>query len=282
MSISLTHSIQTQSLPRSLYSQMAPVFSVFQRSIDNDVFAVIHVSFSFTTGAFPGSWSIWIVAFSQPHKQSANIAKVADIPEAGLLDGMSNIPSASKPESVLAGDIQTGKVYHINTTTGEYDVPIYNNLTALAPDPVVGNVGINGLHVKDSVLYFANTGQDILGRIPIDANGDPAGSPSVVAHALPDTEYDDFALRGDFAYMVTRYGDSIERVSLDGRTRDRIVAGALNTTTIAERTSAAFGRTERYKDVLYVVTGGGLAAHVKGDITVGGQVLAIDLSQCNW
>lgn len=250
--------------------------------IDNDVYAFAHGGFSLTAGATPGSWSVWTATFPQPHEPTAAIAKVADVSDARFINGLTNLPSTSKPERVLAADIQTGKVYRVEIKTGEWDVPISNDLTAPAPDPVFGTVGTNGLHVRDSTLYFANTGQDILARLPITESGDPAGPPSVIAHALPETEYDDFALRGEYAYMVTGYGDSIERVSLDGKSRDRIIAGVLNTTTFAEPTSVAFGRTEKDRDVLYVVTAGGLAAPVKGNITVGAQVLAIDLGKCGW
>lgn len=54
----------------------------------------------------------------------------------------------------------------------------------------------------------------------------------------------------------------------------RIVAGGMNSTAIAEPTSAKFGRRECDLTVLYITTAGGLATPVNGDITIG-QLVAV-------
>ena len=56
----------------------------------------------------------------------------------------------------------------------------------------------------------------------------------------------------------------------------QIIAGEVNTTEIAQPTSAQFGRTVKDKDVLYVTTAGGLAFPIDGDVVVGGQGGAVD------
>ena len=76
--------------------------------------------------------------------------------------------------------------------------------------------------------------------------------------------------------MATQGGDSIAEVKPNGDTR--IIAGVVNTTEIAEPTSAQFGRTVGDRHVLYVVTAGGLAVPIDGDVVVGGQVVAVDAS----
>jgi hypothetical protein len=142
---------------------------------------------------------------------------------------------------------------------------------------------VNGIHVRDSTLYFTNTGEAIFAKMPIHEDGTPAGDTSIIARAPGDDYYDDFTLRGDFAYLVTGSGNSVEKVRLDGRGKQTIVAGSLNSTALAGPTAAAFGRTEWDSDVLYVVTSGGVAVPVDEggqEVRVGAQVVAVDLSKC--
>ncbi len=98
----------------------------------------------------------------------------------------------------------------------------------------------------------------------------------MIAHALLSATYDDFALdgRGD-AFLVTVKGNSIEEVGRAGKPQVAI-AGAVNSTEIAEPTAARFGRTMADREILYVTTAGGLTALVNGDEIVGGQLVAID------
>ena len=77
------------------------------------------------------------------------------------------------------------------------------------------------------------------------------------------------------APLATGPGNSIEEVGRDGESQV-IIAGIVNSTEIAEPTSAQFGRTAADREVLYVTTGGGLAAPVDGDEIVGGQLVAVD------
>ena len=76
--------------------------------------------------------------------------------------------------------------------------------------------------------------------------------------------------------MVTSAGNSLEVVGLGGEPQV-IVAGNLNSTELAEPTSAAFGRGEGERGVVYVTTGGGLHALVNGDEIIGPQLVAVDI-----
>ena len=114
------------------------------------------------------------------------------------------------------------------------------------------------------------------------------GPGEIIARQMNASEgFDDFALREskaggiDKAFLVTGGGNSVEEVDLDlkgERGSGRIVAGALNSTAIAQGTAAQFGRGEADKEVLYVTTAGGLAVPVDGDIRVGAQIVAVDMS----
>ena len=75
--------------------------------------------------------------------------------------------------------------------------------------------------------------------------------------------------------MATAQGNSIAEVGTrDGK--QRVVAGNVNETGIAEPTSAQFGAN----GVLYVTTAGGLAVPVVvggEEVRVGGQLVAVEL-----
>lgn len=246
--------------------------------IDHKVFAMAVGNFSLESGSVNGSWSIWKGRFTEK-KSPPIFAKVTDFSEAIFPNGMCGLPGTSTPHAILNGDIRTGKVWRINTTTGAHEVIIDNNLTAVAPDPVFGESGVNGIHVINESLYFVNTGQRILARMPIEPDGTPIRPPEIIARFNAPLELDDFAIQDDVGYFVTGSGNSIASIRLDGHSKAKIIAGQLNSTEIAEPTSAAFGRTRHDKHVLYVVTAGGLAAPVNGNITVGAQVLAVDMKR---
>lgn len=72
----------------------------------------------------PGSFGIWKVDFTSTNINadgSAHVSKIADIPEAGILDGLTLVQEGC--EFVLAADSVLGLVWRINVQTGEY-VPL--------------------------------------------------------------------------------------------------------------------------------------------------------------
>lgn len=246
--------------------------------IDHDVFTTTVGTFSLTGGgSVPGSWSVWKADFN---RGSASVDRITGIPELVFPNGMCNLPSTLKPHDILIGDIDTGKIWRLDPSTGEHEVVISNALTSTEANPIFGTVGVDGIHVRGQTLYFTNAGQSLFASMPIHPDGTPAGSPHIIGYFFNSTQYaDDFALDNavdDAAYLVTGSGNSIERVDLDSMPKARIISGSLNSTMIAEPTACAFGRTKRDAHVLYVVTAGGLASPVDGDEVVGGQVLAVD------
>ena len=268
--------------PEAVHTFTGHLATIGIAEIATDSFAVIVGNVTLTDGSTPGSWSIWNVDFDQEDDIAAKIKEITAVPEATFPNGLCSIPSPKIPLNLLYGDIREGVVNFVDTTTGETSVAINKTLTNAASDPIFGRTGVNGIHVIDSTLYFVNSAKSIFASIPIHADGTPAGSPNVIQRSRkPETifNFDDFAIKGDDAYLVTGAGNSIERIGLDGTPRGRIIAGNLNSTQFAEPTSAAFGRTERDEHILYVVTAGGLAAPVDGNITVGAQILAVDTSR---
>ena len=150
----------------------------------------------------------------------------------------------------------------------------------MAPLPGPGvQIGINGIKIRGSTLYFTNTDQKLLAKIPINLlTGAPTDGPAtIVAHAPNTASYDDFTLDpfSRNAFLATAAGDSIAEVSIPSD-QQAVVAGMMGSLEIAEPTAARFGRTLKDARTLYVTTAGGLAAPVDGMI-IGGQVVAVDV-----
>lgn len=233
-----------------------------------DTFHLVAANGTFgTLTPAPGSNRIYTVAFP-PNSDTPRISLAATIPEAQFLNGLTTL----SPTTILAADSLKGVVWAINVITGHSNIVLNDPLMAPVPLPTLG---INGLKLHGSALYFTNYAQKLLAKIEINPNGTAAGKAIVVARSPTEATFDDFAQdwRGD-AFLATGPGNSIEKVGRDGKPQV-IIAGNVNSTEIAEPTSAQFGRTAADREVLYVTTGGGLATPVNGDEIVGGQLVAI-------
>ncbi|KAF7903136.1 uncharacterized protein EAF01_006185 [Botrytis porri] len=152
-------------------------------------------------------------------------------------------------------------------------------------------VAVNGIKIGDGMAYLTNTGLSILIRFPIHENGTEVTGRAVeiLSHEANSTWfYDDFALRYTVAYVMTGSGNSIERVVVPavdspGPITTEIVAGSLNSTSVAGPTAAAFGCTpwDKVSHILYVTTSGASNIPVDGRIRIDAQVLAIDTKLCS-
>lgn len=248
--------------------------------IDEDIFALSVGTFDLSNGPVAGSWSIWNVAFQKSTDSSAMANKIIDLPDFIFPDGVAALPSGKMPMNIFTADFNRDGIWRVDSTTGEINLVIDNDLTKVVPDAIFGMAGVNGLKVRDESLYFVNTGLGTFAKVDIDADGTPTAEPEIISRVQNSSlQYDDFALKDDAAYLVTGSGNSVERINSKDTDDREIIAGNLNSAEIAEPTAAAFGRTEEDKHILYVVTAGGLATPVNGGMRVGAQVLAIDTSR---
>jgi hypothetical protein len=204
-----------------------------------------------------------------------------EIPDASLLNGLTKFNDTL----LLAADSFLGVVFAINTETLNATVQINDTLTATIPTTTSISEGINGLHFKDGTLYFTNTQKRLFAKIELDEDARPKGNATPIATPLNEQGvvivYDDFARGPDGnAYAADQSGNTIQKVTLPGGNVS-IASGGLNSTAVAEPASAAFGRTERDSDVLYVVTvGGELYPVVEGNGTSyegGAQVVGVKM-----
>ena len=246
-----------------------------------DVFAVITGN-STLQKVDPTSFSVWSidmkdVTISEKGELSRTpvVSNIINFPQVGLLNGIAALPESNG--SVLIADSFEGVILRLDTRTGAHEVVINNTLTNISPDPNAQPIGVNGIKIRNREVFFTNSGKNVFAKIPIHSNGTPAGNASVITGALNSTEgFDDFALCATGpAFLATAEGNSVEEVTKAGKVR--IIAGSLNSTLIAQSTSAALGRGLKDKNVLYVTTAGGLGTPINGNQVVGGQVLAITL-----
>ncbi|KAK4958202.1 hypothetical protein LTR10_004628 [Elasticomyces elasticus] len=260
--------------------------------VEHDVFAVNVGNFSVPGKGVLGSWTIWTLDYgrhhgvgltdlgSKPDFDAPAVKQVAALPTAQFLNGLTALDSESG--TVLSADSFRGLVYAVNTNTGVYSIAI--DEPAFKPNASSAiTLGINGIHVRNGVLYFSNSLRSpLLGKISLSTNGS-ASSPVKIIASTPAYpldadlfQVDDFAIdaAGRNAWIVTNPSGVVVKISL-ATGQQKVVAGALTDPTFAGATSAAFGRTRRDRDILYVVTDGGAVDPAAAGLK-GGTVVALD------
>ncbi|KAL8916278.1 MAG: hypothetical protein Q9208_008607 [Pyrenodesmia sp. 3 TL-2023] len=217
--------------------------------------------------------ALYRVAFTRRNRDKPQIRKIATLPQVRIPNGLTSTVAGNR---LISADTNAGLIFTIEAATGA--------IVAVLSDPLFKPnqrvpFGVNGVRINGDTLYFTNGAQNVFGKIPIDPVTGIAknSTASVVSRALPPSRgYDDFAISpsGNVAFVANPGGGFIERVDL--RTgQQEIVAGRINSTEIAQPTSAAFGRKGN-KTILFVTTEGGFSQPIQGKV-VGGQLLAIEV-----
>ena len=240
--------------------------------ITPDVFVVAGSNFSLATQSpAPNSSFLYLLSFPNRTSENPIVTVAAYIPKVALPDGIVKL----NDHTILVADPPNGEIWSVDIKTGAYSV--------VSSDPLLKGTGVDGVKLYRDQLYFTDTSERLLGRFIIDLKtGVPLRNASVVAR-YPDTPpvvaYDDFALSrdGKFAYPVVAGGNSVTQVNVETG-KQVTIAGSLNSTTIAQPTSAAFGRNGD-EGILYVTTAGGLGIPVNGNETIGGQIVAITVGK---
>ncbi|KAF9074875.1 hypothetical protein BDP27DRAFT_88458 [Rhodocollybia butyracea] len=237
-----------------------------------------NLSFSPIVGITPvtGSWSVFHVNLTQFDANGAVTAlKIADFPDAVFLNGLCVL--SLEQGLVYIADAYAGVINILNVNTGDHHVAINNSLTAVEP-PSTNIAGVNGVHVQETngtlYLYFSNTAQNLLARMPINTDGTPGGDPEVFVPGL--------FLLDDFTFDST--GDNIfqaligsnEVVKIDVATREvTLIAGNPDSAELMSVTSVQFGRLSNDSDTVFVTLNG--ANFTDLTITVPGAVKMLDL-----
>ncbi|KAJ3145862.1 hypothetical protein HDU86_000629 [Geranomyces michiganensis] len=242
--------------------------------LSNDRFYVGTNNFSNPTTAKPNTiWKINMAKFDAAPYGKKHIEKVIDITDPNaLINGVTALDK--RAGTLLLADSNQGHVYVLDTVVRSYKKVQDDASMKALPDSTL-QIGINGIQLRGSTLYFTNTDHKTLTKVAIAKDGTALGPYEHVATLNNTIVVDDFAIgQNGNAYITTGPTNSIERVKPDG-TITRIAGGQANSTLLAGTTAAQFGRTARDRNVLYVTTNGGLAA---GTFDDGGRVVAVQTS----
>ena len=205
----------------------------------DDVFAVVAGNWTSTLEGIPGSFAIWLLDVSEPSIPTKRL--VTKIPEAHALNGLTTIPGS--PHLVLVADSELGAVWSVNIKTGLYikaiEDPVFANTTGVP-------IGINGIHVHDSTLYFTNSASGIFGKVGIDSRGMATSPIFIIARDALGDNFDDFAIDAHGNTFISNHPDTIVEVANTGV--QRVVAK------ISGPTSAVLGNQIGAGRVLYVPT----------------------------
>jgi hypothetical protein len=209
--------------------------------LEKDVFYVIGSQISGVTVA-PGSNSVWRVNLPGPCSCANGtvmtqevVSHIAQFPDAGLLNGMSRL-SADDNAHLLLADSAVGAIIKLNVHTGAHETVIRD--PSMNPRPDGLGIGVNGIHVIGTTLYYTSTDAGTFSAIPIcPETGFPTGPAETIVEGI--AAGDDFAIfpGGDKALITNNGAFTLTLVDIP-RKSSRIVA---NSTLLQAISAVAFG-----------------------------------------
>ena len=240
-----------------------------------DVYAVSGGLINMETQSFAeGSLRVYTIDFcNQKHSKdgaSPIIKSVAQVKNTTMLNGMAALPH--RPGVVLSVDSYTGRIFRIDTVTGNVETAWQDDLLSGLSDPKTGGTGLgaNGIRIHDGWLYFAQSEKRTFGRVRIDADGHKIGAIQTFT-TIPDNKPatwadDDFAITNAGEIYVARHPRQLVKIPKWGT--QEVLLDESSPVTLYDPTSAAYDETH---ECLYVTTGG---AFISGG-TTGGQLIKV-------
>ncbi|CAG8981361.1 hypothetical protein HYALB_00012959 [Hymenoscyphus albidus] len=255
----IAENIAVRSNGRIIVNMVAPAAQMYQIDPQKPEKAALVAEFPGSTGVLGIAeieQDIFFVSSSEGNvTEKAITTKITSMPEAVPNNGVTAV--APNSPYVLVADSGLGRVWRVDTRTGEYKSIIEDLL--MLPQP--GNpfaIGVNGLHILGSTLYFTNTFLDggFVAKVGIKISGPNAGVATGKAEIISKNgSNDDFTLdKEGVVYSATSSRNSVERIDLNGTVTT--IAGGQNETILESDSAVAFGRGETDKKVLYATTGG--------------------------
>nr|GAT51130.1 predicted protein [Mycena chlorophos] len=233
------------------------LLGISEFSADN--FAVVAAEFNATTDTeVGGTVAIW---------------HVASLPS--FVIGANGLSAIFGSNTVFVADSGSGTIFIIDMSSGAVAVGVQ----AAALEPVGQLLGVNGLKVSESTVYFTNSAQGTFGSIQIlpSSSGPTLNASSITTlgtleDGAPSAQhlFDDLAVDTEGRAWVAVHPGSISLFTpnddeADWIQTDAIVGDTDDYNVFVVPTSCAFGRTPSDATTLYVTTDGG-------------QVVAVDTS----
>ena len=221
-----------------------------------DVFAVAAGNYTDLVPA-NNSFSIWEVDMNQTPEPTVKLITAIEAAEG--LNGMAALNGFSG--SILVADSKKSAVWKVDVSTGAYSVAIQNDGFAPNSTPPQ-SLGINGLRMSGSDLYYTNSAQGHFGKLAINGEGAAQGDVQIISSlASAAGTYDDLDLDCTGNSWIATHNDMLVAVTTGGA-QSNMTGGA---TLFNQPTSARFGRNTE-AEVLYLANAGEGA---------GGQLFAI-------
>lgn len=178
----------------------------------------------------PGSYSVWEVDIRQLDNEGVGGVKekkLVDLKEARFINGATRLDAAS--ETLLLADSLLGGVWEVDVETGAYRLGIQVPKMTLESGGRL-SIGVDGIKVHDGYLYFSNTGQETMGRVPLDeVTGAATGKVEVLAGGI---QPDDFTIgEGGLIWMAQNVRNTISVLDKEGKVTD--VLGSRNDRVLA-------------------------------------------------
>lgn len=215
--------------------------------IEKDLFAVAAGIWNITTRRSE-QMTIWTLDFRHSSAARPILRKIVDVVNATALNGMAALPGSS---IILAAESNLGAVYRIDVARRTYAVMIQDE--KFAPTGPAPSLGINGVRIHGSELYFANSATGFFGRVPISSSGFATGPLQLVSqfnYDDPGTEaIDDFGIDNAGNAWVCLHPQKLVRVDPEGRQYVVVDGNGLS-----HPTSLAFGRGYEDRKKVYITT----------------------------
>lgn len=203
-------------------------------------------------------------SFLTSNPTSLNVSKLTSLTEAAGPNGMTFFAN-----SLLISDFIRGVIWSVDIDSGNVQVAANNSYTQSTA------FGANGIKVHGGELYFTNTQQETIVKVALDPDtGAITGNYTIMAQG--GITPDDFAVDTNGNLYVTSFTvgqNGLAFVPYEGGNATYIAG-------MAGPTGAAFGRTVKDRDVLYVSTSGGDYNYLTGEpVTVAGSILSIQVGR---
>lgn len=237
-----------------------------------DTFYVVAGNYSIATGNNPaGAWDVYEVDVCNGPK-NAKVKKIANFPQSRLLNGA--VTLNARQGLILVADAIAGLVYRLNVKTGQVSVAI-DDPTMKAP--AGGSpIAVNGLKIRDGVLYFTNSAAHTFVKIPISADGSAAGPATILS---TNARGDDFTLDDvNNAFLAQNNINNLGFLPARGGDVTVLTGAPLTSNqTLAGPSACQFGRKRKDREVLYITTTAGDASGA-GTPTLGGTLSKVNLA----
>ena len=246
--------------------------------LGDDTFYIAAGDFSLSGATEPeGTFGIWKLVFAEedtkpsaigPTTPRVSVTKVAALPSAGLLNGLTVLDDLLG--YILVADSEVGSVIRVNVFTGEYTT-VLKEPSML---PTNDAVGINGLRVRDGYLYYTSVADFY--RISINPDGTKAGNVATITNNAIGVDDFTFDLKGN-VYMALNSQNKLGFLP-NGEPPLSIVAGG-SLATLPGPSSARLGRTleDLSRGSIYLSTTDGQTQYIYQNWTTGGTISRIDV-----